>query len=117
MRLVVDLESLRSVNIGVPLRGRDRGVPEQFLDHPEVGAGDRLKYIEQSVRPHAQPAKGRRPDAKTMRRRFRCHLFADALVIEEVSVGAGSIDCSNVEDLPQFKHSAAVLPSAPISNR
>jgi hypothetical protein len=34
-----------------------------------------------------------------------------------VSVGCGSIDCSNVEDLPQFKHSAAVLPSAPFSNR
>jgi hypothetical protein len=34
-----------------------------------------------------------------------------------VSVGSGSIDCSNVEDLPQFKHSAAVLPSAPFSNR
>src|SRR4029450_3205954 len=85
MRLVVDLESLRSVNIGVPLRGRDRGVPEQFLDHPEVGAGDRLKWKEQSVRPHAQPAKGRRSDAKTMRRRFRSHLFAEALVLEEVS--------------------------------
>jgi hypothetical protein len=33
------------------------------------------------------------------------------------SVGSGSIDCSKVEDLPQFKHSAAVSPSAPDKSR
>jgi hypothetical protein len=48
-----------------------------------MAAGGRLKRIEKPVRGAAN--EGRRADAKPMRHRFRSHLFADALVLEEVS--------------------------------
>jgi hypothetical protein len=38
MRRVIDGEKMRCVNLGVALRGGERGVAEQLLDRAEIGA-------------------------------------------------------------------------------
>jgi hypothetical protein len=59
MRLPIDLEKLRHVDVSVPLRGGKTHVPQKFLNGAQIGAGleqGRGEGMPQRVRTDAKNA-------------------------------------------------------------
>src|SRR5215217_3195357 len=70
MRAVVDLAEAAGVDVAVYLGRRERAVPEQLLDRPQVGAAleqVRRERVPQTVRMRQQPAQGARVEAPPSR--------------------------------------------------